>query len=411
MNEMQLLEEFRAAVAPPDPETLTRARARVLGSTADGHASRRARWPRLPGSWPKLALTGLAATTMAAAVAVTLAVPGGAPAHPGAATPFAKELAYRVADVAAARPYVRPGQWVYIKEKTINIVREWDIPGVDHSGWDQECGDRLTGPHKGKWFFMPCPPWAKGRHGSCQAMDGRARRACAHAGNLCRPEIVATQPGRARPLPGQASAARRAPGLARPRRPYREFDIISALLFTYVMPPALTAELYRALGDIPGVTVDRHAVDVAGRNGIGFQITAPRIQNAAGVVVQLILNPKTYDVMGQQSFDTEQRRSLGPRHVVRERHPENRPGLRPRHTALTTGPARGQGAGWGRRWPGTPLAARPGRSGDSHGRGPAVHLPPGLHPGNVLVEASGELAVLDWDDAGQACPDRSLPGC
>jgi Ser/Thr protein kinase RdoA (MazF antagonist) len=33
-----------------------------------------------------------------------------------------------------------------------------------------------------------------------------------------------------------------------------------------------------------------------------------------------------------------------------------------------------------------------------------------LHPDNVLIEASGELAVLDWDDAGPACPDRELAG-
>jgi len=33
-----------------------------------------------------------------------------------------------------------------------------------------------------------------------------------------------------------------------------------------------------------------------------------------------------------------------------------------------------------------------------------------LHPDNVLVEASGELAVLDWDDAGPACPNRELAG-
>lgn len=33
-----------------------------------------------------------------------------------------------------------------------------------------------------------------------------------------------------------------------------------------------------------------------------------------------------------------------------------------------------------------------------------------LHPGNVPAEASGELAVLDWDDAGPACPGRELAG-
>ena len=90
---------------------------------------------------------------------------------------------------------------------------------------------------------------------------------------------------------------------------YREFDIISALLFTYLMPPALTAELYRALGDIPGVTVDQHAVDVAGRAGIGFQITEPRMlppspDTPVRSVAQLILDPKTYDLIGEQDFET-----------------------------------------------------------------------------------------------------------
>ncbi len=31
-----------------------------------------------------------------------------------------------------------------------------------------------------------------------------------------------------------------------------------------------------------------------------------------------------------------------------------------------------------------------------------------LHPGNVLIDASGELVLLDWDDAGPAVPGREL---
>src|SRR5262249_25439390 len=64
------------------------------------------------------------------------------------------------------------------------------------------------------------------------------------------------------------------------------------------MPPALTAELYRALGDIPGVTVDHHAVDVAGRDGVGFQITLPR--RAGGGVDEIVINPRPHQLMGQQ---------------------------------------------------------------------------------------------------------------
>ena len=80
--------------------------------------------------------------------------------------------------------------------------------------------------------------------------------------------------------------------------PVREFEVIKDLLITYVMPPALTAELYRALGNIPGVTIDRHATDIAGRHGIGFKIALPADQG--GGFDELILDPKTFALMGQQ---------------------------------------------------------------------------------------------------------------
>ncbi len=310
MNEMQLLEEFRAVVAPPDPGTLAQARARVLDGAAAGQASRRARWPRLPGRWPKLALTGLAAAATATAVTVALAGPGGTPSHPAAASLTARELAYRVAGVAAARPAVRPGQWVY---RQVKITRS--VFAGTWQGWMTADGTRSAGLDKGKVYFMPCPSWASGPHGSCQAWMGvpsgprRIPVTYAELSSLPRSPSALDRYLASLPLPGGGPA------------PFREFEIISALLMTYLMPPPLTAELYRALGDIPGVTVDQHAVNVAGRAGIGFQITEPQMlppspDNPVRSVTQLILDPKTYDPIGQQEFDTNQRWQSAPRHSV-----------------------------------------------------------------------------------------------
>jgi hypothetical protein len=77
----------------------------------------------------------------------------------------------------------------------------------------------------------------------------------------------------------------------------RAFGAIVDMLQTYVMPPQLTAELYRALADIPGVTVDPHAVDVAGRPGVGFAFDViPR----SGDKQELVINPHTYRLMAVQ---------------------------------------------------------------------------------------------------------------
>ena len=75
------------------------------------------------------------------------------------------------------------------------------------------------------------------------------------------------------------------------------------------------------------------------------------------------------------------------------------------------GAARAQGASWGQALAGHASLL----AGLAHLVTPAapdqlVTCHRDLHPDNVLVDATGDLVLLDWDDAGPACPDRELAG-
>ncbi|HEX4088955.1 MAG TPA: hypothetical protein VHZ33_09560 [Trebonia sp.] len=78
MDEMQLLEDFRATVAPPDEQVLARARSRMLTGTPvrSGWSAGRAGSPARPGRRTKLAVSGAAIAAIATTLSVVL--PGGA---------------------------------------------------------------------------------------------------------------------------------------------------------------------------------------------------------------------------------------------------------------------------------------------------------------------------------------------
>ena len=73
------------------------------------------------------------------------------------------------------------------------------------------------------------------------------------------------------------------------------FDQITAMLWLYTMPSKLTAELYYALADVPGVTVDGHATDLAGRPGVAFVLPP---ENGYPYRLELVLNRSDYRLTG-----------------------------------------------------------------------------------------------------------------
>src|ERR671923_109974 len=77
----------------------------------------------------------------------------------GTASPAVKEMAYRAATAAAARPEVAPGQWVYWQEKT---------PDQAYEVWTTADGTKAAYVYQGKVAFVPCfGPHAE-RVDSCQ---------------------------------------------------------------------------------------------------------------------------------------------------------------------------------------------------------------------------------------------------
>jgi len=254
---------------------------------------------------------GLSLAVAAAVIVFAVAGRGGsAPTagHPGPLPGTAvRELAYRTAAVAAAQPEVRAGQWVYWKEKQLGgkpdgVFQVWTTADsrraayVDASGKVQfihRClgdvgeGDRICRQAAGfigqpEPFVAPSGTSIGSQSGTIpvsyaglRALPTSPRALITRLGDLHFPHWTGWGPA-----------------------PVREFSIIEEMLTTYVMPPALTAELYKALAVIPGVTIDRHAVDVAGRPGLGLLIAIP--PGFGGVIDEIIINPRTYQLAGQQ---------------------------------------------------------------------------------------------------------------
>jgi hypothetical protein len=327
MNEIDLLARLRDEV--PGDQVSARAERRLADAIASP-APRRAparrggsrAWQARPSRprW-RLATAGLAVAAVAAGTAAAL-VAGTGSAPPARLT--AEELAYRAAASAARSPDVRPGQWVYrelyARPKTpfqaSGITRQWATANNQTNAFYLH-GRLIVGPwstwqplgcvsHTKPFRPVPCAP------GRQRYLKFRVATPFVRYSQL---SSLPTSPRRLIPVlaarnphgflynmalqPG--SMVDEQPGRAHTEHEYvgspalRAFSVISNLLSTYVMPPRLTAELYRALGDLHGVEVYRNVTDVTGRHGIAFYMPfRPHARTGEDIIV----NPRTYQLMG-----------------------------------------------------------------------------------------------------------------
>jgi hypothetical protein len=213
-------------------------------------------------------LTLLAPVAAGAAAAVAMAL------LPGSATAPAltvKLLADQAAAAALQQPSVSPDQWVFreIKYKIGGAATRLD-PARDRGTRDTwETADGTRGDHNMGLFLGPLLGFA---------IPGLIPYA--HLGSLP-PDPAALE----------RYLADHEPSLSWASPDKRAFDAIASILSQYVVPPRLAAELYRALADIPGVTVNAHATDVAGRPGVAFALPGRSVS-------EIILDPSTDALAG-----------------------------------------------------------------------------------------------------------------
>jgi hypothetical protein len=318
MNEMQVLRRLRDDVPASLPVThaetalLAAIRAEAAAPSAQAGNSVPVRRPAgaRPGKFRlKLALAGGLSLALAAAITAAVVIPGSASAPgpgpgPGPSASLAvRTLAYHAAKAASAQPKVPAHHWVYWREQNgsgakAHVWRVWTTADGQRSAYRYHGKVHIIqkgvqgvkffrdGQYIGQPIISIVPPPYGGV--SVGALFGKIPVRYADLRKLpSDPRALVDYLGHL-PMPGWGNPDARA------------FEVIVELIQTYVMPPKLTAELYLALAHIPGVTVDKHAVDVAGRHGIGFVYG-----KAKGDRQELVLNRHSYRLMAVQLIRSE----------------------------------------------------------------------------------------------------------
>jgi hypothetical protein len=280
MDELDLLTKLRAEVplAAPSPraEQLFRTGLAEIQSSERTRLSRRAarRFSGLRGCWGLLTPRTAVAVGLAAAVTAGILIavlPSGQPSTVPPAQASGKAMsAQLLADLAAkavqSGPSVQPGQWVYRKEMfypdhltegtwtTADGTKDYVGNTADGEGTTD------TSPKYSQLGSLPKDP---------AALD-------AYLAHLSYPNPDATKAN----------------------KDVADFSTIDAMLSTYVLPPALTAELYHALADIPTITARTDVTDIDGRSGVAFVLPA----TPQSVNLEIILSSTDYRMLADASW-------------------------------------------------------------------------------------------------------------
>jgi hypothetical protein len=231
---------------------------------------------------PRVVLGAALVPTAAIAVAVAAIVSAGphgpAVVSPGSTTPEAstltapagtltvQELAYRASAAALSARSVAPGQWLYTKTNIKSIPPGGGPPVLNQ---DQEDWQTADGLHAAWYFKGQLSVYAT-------PTEGRDISYAELSKFPADPRALAKYVyGRELQILGQEPAA---------LNWFMTFDEMAGLFRQFDLPPAVAAEIFRAMPDIPGIRVAK----VPG--GIAFTMSYN------GLADQVILDPASYTV-------------------------------------------------------------------------------------------------------------------
>lgn len=317
MDELALVAGFRGevplAAISPQAEQEVFAAIRGRGTATHGHR------PRL-----RLAVTGTLSVTLTGVLIAAFTLTRGTTARvthmpqsgaqpPTVVTASAMAFARQAADAAKGPAAYPPGQWFYVRARLSFVRGNSVVRSSTQDFWrtagpaPELRGPGITSQHEGTgWAFrnvigqeaslrhghrVASPFWQIGASGPGQGVisyrELTAMPTDPHA-------LIAYLAARDHGNPGFEINGAIISGVGTDR-PHRVFASILEIFDQYVPTARQAATLYQALSDLPGVTLNRHATDSAGRRGAAFQIAMP---GPSPMTWQLIVNPRTYQMMG-----------------------------------------------------------------------------------------------------------------
>jgi hypothetical protein len=249
----------------------------------------------LAGRGRRTVVAAVAGAVGVAAIATGASIASSISLGPAASGNGAVELLAKVADAAARQPepHVRPGQYMYMKTVAAlpSPPRRYDrvIHAFPTIRQIERSLRHLKLYKERNWYPVgrPCRPGPPGPSARCPGIGG-----------LNDPTywLLKTLPTNPRKLLKLIYRVERGHG---PGPAQEAFVTIGDLLRSVIAPPKVAAALYRAAALIPGVTLDLHVKDAAGRPGVAVGRVGPGIDG--GIRDELIFSRSTSKFIGERT--------------------------------------------------------------------------------------------------------------